>query len=87
MEKKKLTLIKSELMSLNKPNKTFRFYTIDRDLSQRTSTIVSTHKIISRKIKDSRINKLKNKTNLYSFSRAITSSNSFNKNYIKEKNK
>ena len=85
MEKKKLTLIKSELMSLNKPNKTFRFYTIDRDLSQRTSTIVSTHKIISRKIKDSRINKLKNKTNLYSFSRAITSSNSFNKNYIKEK--
>ena len=85
MEKKKLTLIKSELMSLNKPNKTFRFYTIDRDLSQRTSTIISTHKIISRKIKDSRINKLKNKTNLYSFSRAITSSNSFNKNYIKEK--
>ena len=85
MEKKKLTLIKSELMSLNKPNKAFRFYTIDRDLSQRTSTIVSTHKIISRKIKDSRINKLKNKTNLYSFSRAITSSNSFNKNYIKEK--
>ena len=85
MEKKKLILIKSELMSLNKPNKTFRFYTIDRDLSQRTSTIVSTRKNICRKIKDSRINKLKNKTNLYSFSRAITSSNSFNKNYIKEK--
>ena len=85
MEKKKLTLIKSELMSLSKPNKTFRFYTIDRDLSQRTSTIVSTRKSMCRKIRDSRINKLKNKTNLYIFSRAITSSNSFNKNYIKEK--
>jgi len=85
MEKKKLTLIKSELMSLSKPNKTFRFYTIDRDLSQRTSTIVSTTKSMCRKIKDSRINKLKSKANLYSFSKAITSSNSFNKNYIKEK--
>lgn len=85
MEKKKLTLIKSELMSLSKPNKTFRFYTIDRDLSQRTSTIVSTRKNICKNKKDSRINKLKNKTNLYSFSRAITSSNSFNKKYIKEK--
>ena len=81
MEKKRINLIKSELIPINKPNKIIKFFTIENNISQRDSKIISSRRSLE-KLKESKNNKIKNKNYLLSFSKAITSSNSFKKKYI-----